>query len=252
MQTAQFRFYAELNDFFAENMKQKSQTVEFLIPSSVKDMIESMGVPHTEIDLIIVNGKSVDFNYHVQDKDEVHVYPVFETFDISPIIKLRPEPLRNPRFVADCHLGRLAKYMRLLGFDTVYENDLDDTTIAKISMNDTRIILTKDRGLLKRKSVMHGYYVREVNPKNQVAEVIKRFDLRNMTNPFTRCLKCNGTISRIKKEIEIERLLENIKTSYREFFICNECDQIYWKGSHYEKMLNLINSMIDPLQFISR
>ena len=247
MQTAQFRFYAELNDFFAENMKQKSQTVEFLIPGSVKDMIESLGVPHTEIDLIIVNGESVDFTYHVQGMDIVHVYPVFETFDISPIIKLHPEPLRNPRFITDCHLGRLAKYMRLLGFDTFYKTDLEDSTIVQISIDDTRIILTKDRGLLKRNMVTHGYYVRDSNPKNQIIEVVRRFDLSSMIKPFTRCIKCNGNISPIRKELVIDRLLEKTKATYSDFFICNECDQIYWKGSHYDKMLNLVNSMIDPL-----
>lgn len=140
-------------------------------------MIESLGIPHTEVDLILVNDESVDFSHAVQDGDRVSVYPVFEAFDISPIVRVRPQPLRESRFVLDVHLGRLASYLRILGFDTLYRNDYDDEELAGFSRNDGRILLTRDRGILKRSEVTHGYWVRENRPREQVVGVVRRFDL---------------------------------------------------------------------------
>ena len=207
-------------------------------------MIESFGIPHTEVDLIIVNGISVDFMYQVQNGDNVHVYPVFESFDISPLIRLRPQPLRSICFVLDCHLGKLAKYLRLFGFDSLYQNDYDDNTIVHLSNEEKRVILTKDRGLLKRNAVTHGYYVRNDNPEEQLREIFNRFDLYRMVDPFKRCLKCNGMLASISKEEVFDRLLENTKKYFNEFYICNHCDQIYWKGSHFEKMMEFIRKIL--------
>ena len=241
-----FRFYAELNDFLPVARRQVTFPHPFDHRASVKDMIESLGVPHTEIDLILVDDQPVDFSYIVQDGDRIGVYPMFEAFDISPVARLRPQPLRQPKFVLDTHLGKLANYLRRLGFDTLYRNDYADDELARISAGEKRILLTKDRGLLKRSLVTHGYCVRAADPKRQVREVLDRFDLYSLIAPFTRCLRCNGPIEPVPKEIIVGRLPDNVAREQNEFYRCTACDQIYWPGSHYVSMqsflANLLNS----------
>jgi hypothetical protein len=174
---ATFRFYEELNHFLPHRRRQVAFTHRFDGRQSIKDMIESLGVPHTEIDLILVNGESVDFKYLVQDGDAVSVYPVFGTLDITPVQCVRPQPLRDIRFVLDIHLGKLAAYLRMLGFDTLYPDDYEDSHLAILSRDEHRILLTRDCGLLKRSMVTHGHYVRETNPRRQLIEVVQHFDL---------------------------------------------------------------------------
>jgi len=238
------RFYEELNDFLPPERRKKSFEHTFREAGSVKDLVESLGVPHTEIDLILVNGVSVGFDYQINDGDYISVYPVFEALDISPIIRLRPEPLRVTRFVLDTHLGRLATYLRMVGFDTLYRNDYDDATLAEISSNEKRILLTCDKRLLKRKQITHGYYVRERNSQRQLLEVIKRFDLASSLKPFTRCLQCNGFIRPVRKEDIIHHLLPRTRLHYDEFWRCENCQKIYWKGSHYLHMLSMIDQTL--------
>ena len=168
----QIRFYEELNDFLPPAQRKICFQHPLKQPGSIKDLIEALGVPHTEIDLILVNGHSVDFNYPVQDGDRISVYPVFESLDITPVTRLRPAPLRIIRFVLDTHLGRLAAYLRLFGFDTLYRNDYDDPTLADISVKQHRILLTRDKQLLMRKQISHGYYLRATQPRKQLLEVI--------------------------------------------------------------------------------
>lgn len=236
MPQATFRFYAELNDFLPVQRRQVAFLSAFQGQPSIKDAVEALGVPHTEIDLILINGISVDFSHPVTDGDQVSVYPVFEGLDISPLMRLRPAPLRNPSFVLDTHLGRLATYLRLLGFDALYWNDYEDEQLAFISSTERRILLTKDRGLLKRKLVTHGYCVRSSNPRSQIKEVMDRFDLAGAVAPFRRCLRCNGLLVEVeKKEIE-ERLPPDTGRYFQEFFRCASCDQLYWRGSHYEAL----------------
>jgi uncharacterized protein with PIN domain len=238
------RFYEELNDFLPPERQKTSFPVDFKQPGSVKDLIESLGVPHTEIDLILVNGHSVDFDYRINNDDRISVYPMFEALDISPLIKLRPSPLRNTRFVLDTHLGRLAAYLRMLGFDSLYRNDYDDPTLADISVREQRILLTCDKGLLMRKQITRGYYVRERQPGQQLLEVINRFDLFNALRPFSRCMHCNGIIHPVDK-VDIEQhLMPRTKAQYHEFWQCQDCQKIYWKGSHYRRMRQLINELI--------
>ena len=237
------RFYEELNDFLPEKWRKKTFSYSYNQVGSIKDLVESLGVPHTEIDLILVNGQSVDFNYQVQNYDQVSVYPVFEALDITPIIKLRPEPLRTTRFVLDTHLGRLAAYLRMLGFDTLYKNDYDDATLAEISSNEQRILLTCDIQLLMRKLITHGYFVRERQPKKQLLEVIERFDLKNNLHPFTRCLHCNGHVEQVEKKTIEQHLLPRTKEYYNEFWQCDHCRKIYWKGSHYQRMRGIIDNL---------
>ncbi len=241
MKKAYFRFYEELNDFLPRKKRKTTFTHTFTDRAPVKDMIESLGVPHTEIDLILANGVSVDFNYIVQDEDRISVYPVFESMDISGIQHLRPEPLRQPKFVLDIHLGKLAKLMRIAGFDTSYNNKYDDESITRISITEKRTILTRDTGLLKRKEITHGYFVRNIKAEKQLEEVIERFHLEKSIKPFTRCLICNSTLEKIEKEKIINRIPPKVKERQNEFSICKQCNKIYWKGTHYDKMLKILN-----------
>ncbi len=241
------RFYEELNDFLPPEKKKKRFAVNFYGKRSVKDFIQSLGVPHSEIDLILVNGKSVDFNYILKSGDDISVYPVFESFDISALQYLRPKPLREPKFVVDVQLGKLAKLMRLFGFDTAYGKKFDKEQIIKISIDEHRAILTKDVELLKRNDVTHGYFVRNIRAELQIKEVIERFDLRNSIKEFTRCLLCNALLQPISKEEIESKLPPKVKKIYNEFFFCPVCQKVYWRGSHYEKMKDFVNKIKNEL-----
>lgn len=244
--TATFRFYAELNDLLPPARRYRAFQVRFELPRSVKDMIEGLGVPHTEVDLLLINGESVGFDYLVHDGDYVSVYPVFESLDISSLVRVRPEPLRETRFVLDTHLGKLATYLRLLGFDTLYRNDYDDRELARISAEEGRILLTRDRGLLKRNRVIHGHLVRANQPRPQLREVLQRFDLYEDLDPFSRCLRCNGLLQPVAKEEVIERLEPGTRRHYDRFWRCVQCGQVYWRGPHYQRMLRFVESLEGP------
>lgn len=240
MPSATFRFYAELNDFLPLVQQRTDFAHSFGGHETVKHIIESLGVPHTEVDLILVNGESVDFSRQLMDGDRISVYPVFECMDIGKISKVRPEPLRKTRFVLDNHLGKLANYLRLLGFDTLYRNDYGDHELAEVSNQDKRILLTRDRGLLKRSQVTHGYCVRQTDPKKQIEEIIQRFDLADRTKPFSRCARCNGWLQSVSKAEVYGRLEPKTKLYYDEFRKCEGCDQVYWKGSHFRRLEKFI------------
>jgi uncharacterized protein with PIN domain len=237
------RFYEEFNDFLPEEKKKKRFVHHYIDRTSVKDLIESLGVPHTEVDLILVNGKSVEFNFLINDCDDISVYPVFESMDISEVQHLRPKPLRKPKFVADVHLGRLTRYLRMMGFDVYYRNDLDDEEIVKISLGEKRTILTKDRGILKRTEVTHGYWVRSTRVEEQTKEVVKRFDLKKEIKEFTRCIECNDVLNSVEKKEIIDELPANVAKLQNEFYKCPSCEKIYWKGTHYQRMLSFIQSL---------
>jgi hypothetical protein len=245
MSIAWFRFYEELNDFLPSARKKQSFSCSFSSNPSVKDIIESLGVPHTEIDLILVNGSSVDFTYKLMNEDNVSVYPVFESIDISELQHLRPTPLRYPKFILDVHLGKLSRYLRLCGFDALYDKDYNDKEIIDISTSDRRIILTRDKGLLKNKQVTHGYWIRSTRSDEQLFEVIKRFDLKNILKPFTRCLECNKILQDVNKEAIADSLMPKTRKYYSDFKKCPGCNRIFWEGSHYEKMKIIIENILN-------
>ena len=245
--SAAFRFYEELNDFLPEKKRKTCFSVTFNGNPAVKDVIESLGVPHTEIDLILVNSRSVDFAYQLKTGDQVSVYPVFESLDISNITHLRERPLRRSKFILDVHLGKLANYLRMLGFDTLYSNNYSDGMIVRLAATGKRIILTRDIGILKIKEVTHGYWVRSQNPETQLLEVIRRFDLKSSIAPFHRCMTCNGLIEKVKKESVQDRLKEMTKKHYSDFYLCSSCGKIFWQGSHYDKMKRFIEEILKSL-----
>jgi uncharacterized protein with PIN domain len=234
---ATFRFYEELNDFLPESKKKKDLLYTFDGKPSIKDAIEAQGVPHPEVDLIIVNGQSVSFDYHLQHNDRVAVYPVFESINISPIVKLRDKPLRKTTFILDVNLGKLAKKMRMLGFDSLYSNDISDSDLVQKGVAEKRIILTRDRFLLRTGIITHAYWVRSDNPERQLKEVLQRFDLEGSIKPFKRCLECNQPLEPVTKEEIMARLEPKTKRYFDTFHICRHCDKIYWKGSHWENMV---------------
>lgn len=238
------RFYEELNDFLPPEKKKRQFAYPIHRKASVKDVIESLGVPHTEVELILVNGHSVDFQYHVRDRDEISVYPVFESFNISPLLRLRDKPLRHIRFIADSNLGKLSQYLRLLGFDCLYRNDYEDAEVADIALQQRRVVLTRDRRLLQRKIITHGYFVRSDQPKTQVGEVLERLDLYNVTAPFTRCVNCNGPLLEIDKEEVLDKLEPLTRAHFQDFKICQDCGQVFWPGSHFERAQKLLKEFI--------
>ena len=235
------RFYAELNDFLLPEKRQVSFSQGFNGRPAVKALIESLGVPHTEVDLILINQESVDFSCRVRDGNRISVYPVFEALDIRPILRVRPEPLREPSFILDTHLGRLAGYLRMAGFDTLYQNDYADEALASASAGEKRILLTRDRGLLKRSVVTHGYLVRSDNPQEQLKEVLHRFDLFNAMKPFRLCLRCNEPLRAIPATEAKGSVPRQVWEQARSYKSCPVCGRIYWKGSHYQKMAGLIS-----------
>lgn len=244
MAIAHFRFYEELNDFLPPTRRKVEFAHRFQRRASVKDMIESFGVPHPEIELILVNGRSVGFSHIVQDGDRVSVYPVFESLDVTPVLRLRPAPLRRPRFVVDCNLGRLARYLRLLGLDCIYRNDLSDDDVAAISAAQHRIVLTRDRRLLHRKIIAHGFFVRAVRPRDQVREVLARLDLYRAIAPFSRCTRCNAPLQRVEKHRIQHRLEPKTRRYYSDFLQCPSCERIYWQGGHHARAQALIDDLI--------
>lgn len=228
-----FLFCGELKDLLKMEQSEGVIVCEFRGRQSVKHLIESLQVPHTEVGRIRIGNEVVDFNYIVKDNDFVSVEPVLDDSSI---------PIR--KFVNDNHLGKLSTYMRILGFDVLYRNDFQDEELAEIASQDKRVLLTRDRALLMRRVVINGFLIRSREPRDQLEEVLKRFDLFEHIRPFKRCLSCNKPLDRISKEEVMDRLQPLTKRYYNEFHICKSCDKIYWKGSHYERMEAFLNEIL--------
>jgi len=237
------RFFGDLNDFLPEPKRQVAFDHAFTANGSVKDLVESLGVPHPEVDLVLVNGRSVNFGYLYQDGDRLSIYPVFTSLAVEPVMHLLPGLPAVRRFVLDTHLGRLAAYLRMLGFDTLYRNDYDDPELADISSAEKRILLTRDRKLLMRKQVQYGYFVRNHYPQQQLLEIVHRFNLAGTQQPFTRCMNCNGLLHPVDKVDIEELLLPKTRAYYNEFWQCADCGKVYWEGSHCQRMQKLVDTI---------
>lgn len=241
MKHATFRFYAELRDFLPPDRAPSGTVVRaFHVGGSVKDMLEGCGVPHTEVELVVVNGRSVDFGFRVSDGDRVAVYPVFESFDVSSLVRVRPEPLRDTRFVLDAHLGRLARFLRLLGFDTVYDADLDDPDLVGCSAREGRILLTRDVELLKHGALTHGSFVRSTEPEEQLLEVVRRFHLSGGVRPYTRCMVCNAPLADVAVDEVIDLVPPRTAHHAEVFRRCTGCGKVYWRGAHTDRLDGLV------------
>jgi len=230
-----FTFIGELNDFLPHYRRGTSFIIECEAHQTIKHLIESLGVPHTEFGQVLVNGQPVEPSERLQDGDQVTVYPA--DFPLPG----------EPCFILDNHLGQLATYLRMLGFDSLYRNDYQDDELSKVSSEEGRTLLTRDRRLLMRKTIRHGYCIHQTDPRRQAAEVLKRFKLSGQVKPFQRCLRCNSRLQAVDKADIIERLEPLTKIYYDEFHICPSCNQVYWKGSHYGHMQELIKELADQI-----
>jgi uncharacterized protein with PIN domain len=245
MATASVRFYGALNDFLPASHTQATLVFRFAGGTSVKDLIEALGVPHTEVEHLLVNNRAADFASLVQDGDRVAAYPPFHTLHIPRELRLGPPPQTIPRFVADVHLGRLAAYLRLAGFDVQYRNDYSDPELVEISTREDRTVLTRDVGVLKHAAVRRGYFVRETQPGRQLVEVLRRYDLVARAAPFTRCVRCNGVLARVSKPEVLDALPPRTREHYDEFSRCAACGRVYWPGSHYSRMRAFLDVAFD-------
>lgn len=242
MVTATFRFYEELNDFLSPERRKRQFDCECAQAATTKHMIEAIGVPHTEVELVLVNGESVGFDQLVNDGDRIAVYPKFEALDITPLLRVRDQPLRVIRFVADAHLGGLARMLRMAGFDTLYDNGFQDGEIADIASREGRIVLTRDRDLLKRRLVTHGCYVRALKSPQQFREIFDRLELAGSARPFTLCLHCNAPLHAIDKALVQDRLPPRVRELHQRFSTCDICCRVFWEGSHWRRMGALLDN----------
>lgn len=235
MKTACFYFLGDLEVFLPPHARGQAIWVDFQGNQSIKHLIESLGIPHTEIGIIHSADGELDLRYIVQDADRLTILPA-------------NEPVKAARFLLDNHLGKLATYLRILGFDAYYQNDLQDDDLIELLCQDARILLTRDRRLLMRKIVTQGYCPRSLNPEIQTSEVLRRYHLKDLITPFHRCLRCNTLLIPVEKEQLLPRLQPLTRRYFDEFRLCPGCNQIYWKGSHYDRMLGLIkriNEQVD-------
>ncbi len=233
-----FRFYAQLNDFLPARYRGARFRHVLHAPGSVKDVIEALGVPHPEVDVVLVNGEAVDFTHRLQGREAVAVYPAFRSIDVGGLRRTGSDPPSPVRFVLDVHLRKLASLLRLAGVDSLLLTD--DAEVANVSATDGRVALTRDVGLLKRSVVRHGYWVRHTDPERQFAEILERYDLAGRLAPFTRCMRCNTPLVPVDVDAVADRLLPDTRACFREFHRCPGCDRIYWRGSHYDRLVRVL------------
>lgn len=237
------RWYSELND----DLPVEQQYVTFVhqIESDiiVRDFILRNKIPVDQVDLVLVNGDSADLTYKLKNDDRIALFPVFESFDISSVTKVREIPLRQPKFILDVHLGKLASHLRMLGFDTLYQNNYTNETLCRISLDENRTLLSKGKSLIETGCLTHAYLIKNKDPRLQLIEVLDRFQLFAHTAPFTRCIECNSILQKIEKEEILSRIPEKVKDWCSEYQLCSTCDRLYWKGSHYEKMHEFISKL---------
>jgi uncharacterized protein len=237
------RWYGELND----NLPAEQQYIIFNhhLESriAVGEFASQCGIPIDLIDLVLVNGISVDSRYLLKNNDRAAFFPVFESFDIAGVTKVREHPLREPKFILDVHLGKLASHLRMLGFDTLYRNDYTYDILCRISLQENRTLLSRNSSILEAGSLTHAYLIRNTNPRFQLLEVLDRFQLFSLAAPFSRCIECNSILQTIDMKDILLRIPAKVKEWCTEYRWCRACDRIYWKGSHYLKMKEFISSL---------
>ncbi|NIP71837.1 MAG: twitching motility protein PilT [Gammaproteobacteria bacterium] len=238
------RCYEELNDFLPELRRKRAFDWRFDPGARAADLLAGLGISPDTVDLVLANGEPVALTYRLRDGDRIALYPVFESVDISTLPRPRARPLRRIRFVVDAHLGRLGVYLRMLGFDTRFPNDGGDDALVRIANEEARILLSRDRALLARAPLHRAYGVQATNPRRQLAEVVARFDLGDSARPLTRCLRCNAVAIPVAKDTVAAQLSLTTRELYREFWRCQGCGRVYWKGPHYRRMRRFIDAVL--------
>ncbi len=237
---ARLRFHGELDDFLPRDRRGRVQAYRVERRAAIKDVIEALGVPHPEVDAILVDGASVGFDHRLAAGETVDVYPADITPPLASPRHLRPPLPRPPRFLLDVHLGRLARYLRLLGLDSHYSRHAEDAALAALAEAEERILLTRDRALLKRKSVALGRFLRADDPFEQLVEVTRAFARLEDLAPFTRCTRCNGRLAVVDKAAVVHRLEPLTRRYVDDFLRCEACGRVYWHGSHVTRMRALV------------
>jgi uncharacterized protein with PIN domain len=235
-----FRFHGDLNGFLAPSRREEPFAHTVPDRTALKDVIEALGVPHTEVGRLTSDGAPATLEQRVADGAHIEVWPV-PPESAAREGSLQPEPPHPLRFVLDVHLGRLAAYLRMLGVDTIYERHNDDDVLARISSQEQRILLTRDVGLLKRAEVRFGHYMRATDPERQLTEVMRRYALAEALSPFSRCARCNGSLRAVPKTEVADALPPLVRARYEEFRRCESCGQLYWPGSHYQRVLRMVH-----------
>jgi uncharacterized protein with PIN domain len=245
MHTLRLRFYASLNDFLPKRWKQRTFTLGFLGQPTVRELLIQLNIPPPEVAFILAEDRAVDFDYRPQEGERLSFYPIFYTLiPGSPLETLPVE--RPPRFLLDTHLGRLARYLRMLGFDAEHFSapDPGDGALVQRAAQDGRVLLTRDRRLLARKAVRYGYFVRATAPQAQLLEVVDRFALQTLIRPFSRCLCCNVQLEPVDAQTVAAQLPPEVRRHYTDFYRCPSCGRIYWEGSHHARMQRLVDQVL--------
>jgi hypothetical protein len=238
MATASFRFHGELANFLPRARRETAFDYACARAATLKNAIEALGVPHTEAALVLVNGAPATLPRIVREGDAVEVYP----WPRRPE-RMAPAPLA---FLADAHLGGLARFLRMLGFDTLHENAIGDAEIRRIAAREPRVVLTRDRELLKCRDIAQGCYVHARRPEEQLREVAARYDLVTRAQPFTLCLACNVRLESVPKHAVLDRLPPAVATSRERFMHCARCDRVFWEGSHFARMQAALGRILAP------
>jgi len=239
------RFYGPLNTLLSK--KRSGITFKRILPepTSVKDLIEGCGVPHTEVDLVLVNGRKAALDDPVQGGERISIFPVFLSLDLPESDRIQIRSLQSPSFVVDVNLGKLTGYLRMAGFDSKYRNDAKDKDLIKTMLEEDRVLLTRDRRLLMHKVVEKGYLVRSDQPVEQLEEVIIRFDIFEKIRSFTRCVHCNGLLKEVSKREVLDQLEPLTRRYYDRFSKCSNCGQIFWPGSHRDRLNSNLQKILD-------
>ncbi len=194
-------------------------------PTTLASLLPRLGVAPEAVDVVLVNSAVADVCVVVGAGDQVTLLPPLPAGDLEPL-----------RCVCDAHLGRLARYLRMFGCDTLYRNDYPDPEIARISDEDGRVLFTRDRGLLREHAPDLGYFVAQRLPHAQLLEVVAAFDLGRRARPLSRCLRCNGLVVAVSRESVARVLPEGVRRRFCRFWRCAQCGRVYWKGTHYHRM----------------
>lgn len=246
MKKLTLRCYAELNDHLPAGWRQRQFSYGLAGTVKVVDLLKALRIPTGQVELVLVDGRSVGLDHRLHGGERVSLFPMFEALDTSCLLAIRAQPLRQVRFLADTHLGRLARYLRLLGFDTLFENEKDpgDAALVRVAASEGRILLTRDRALLARRALTHGLWLPSTTAREQIVYLIDRLDLRGLCRPFTRCTRCNGPLKVVSKAELCDELPPRVKQTFQSFWQCEGCDRVYWRGTHYEHMQAVVAELL--------